>query len=78
MGSWGSVKLKSGPCKDCPDRVVGCHSTCERYLSFMKEQKEMYSQRRKDREIDEALLKYNPNKQLSIKEVRRRSRHGHE
>ena len=19
------------PCKDCPDRVVGCHSTCEKY-----------------------------------------------
>lgn len=20
-------------CKDCPDRKLGCHSTCERYLS---------------------------------------------
>lgn len=20
-------------CKDCPDRVVGCHSTCEKYIN---------------------------------------------
>lgn len=25
------------PCKDCPDREVGCHSKCERYTSFRKE-----------------------------------------
>lgn len=25
------------PCKDCPDRKVGCHSTCQRYLDFRKE-----------------------------------------
>lgn len=22
------------PCKDCPDRAPGCHSTCERYAEF--------------------------------------------
>lgn len=25
------------PCKDCKDRVLGCHSTCQRYLEFRKE-----------------------------------------
>lgn len=25
------------PCKDCPNRQVGCHSTCEKYLDFRKE-----------------------------------------
>ena len=20
------------PCKDCPDRVLGCHSTCQKYI----------------------------------------------
>ena len=20
-------------CKDCPDRVIGCHSNCERYIA---------------------------------------------
>ena len=22
------------PCKDCPDRTVGCHGRCERYQAF--------------------------------------------
>ena len=27
---------KDNPCKDCPDRYVGCHSDCERYLTWRK------------------------------------------
>lgn len=22
------------PCQYCPDRVLGCHSTCEKYIAF--------------------------------------------
>lgn len=22
------------PCKDCKDRVVGCHSVCEKYITY--------------------------------------------
>ena len=25
------------PCKDCPDRVLGCHKTCEKYLAYREE-----------------------------------------
>lgn len=25
------------PCKDCKDRVLGCHSKCEKYIAFKKE-----------------------------------------
>ena len=25
------------PCKDCEDRELGCHSTCEKYIEFTKE-----------------------------------------
>ena len=28
------------PCLDCPDRHLGCHSTCEKYISFQKLHKE--------------------------------------
>lgn len=28
---------KFQPCKDCKDRVLKCHSTCEDYKNFMKE-----------------------------------------
>ena len=32
--------MMPGPCKDCVDRELGCHSTCEKYLEFLKYQKE--------------------------------------
>lgn len=31
--------IETAPCKDCPDREVGCHSKCSRYLNW-KEQNE--------------------------------------
>lgn len=27
-------------CKDCIERHVGCHSTCEKYLEFLKKNEE--------------------------------------
>ena len=24
------------PCKNCKDRVVGCHSNCEKYIAYVK------------------------------------------
>jgi hypothetical protein len=29
------------PCKDCPDRKVGCHSSCDKYKSFQAYNKEL-------------------------------------
>lgn len=26
--------LYKSPCLNCPDRVLGCHSHCDRYLSY--------------------------------------------
>lgn len=25
------------PCKECPDRVLGCHKTCEKYLAYREQ-----------------------------------------
>lgn len=30
--------MANAPCKDCPDRVVSCHSTCTKYQEFRKQQ----------------------------------------
>ena len=30
--------MAKAPCKDCPDRAVGCHSTCTKYQEFRKQQ----------------------------------------
>lgn len=29
--------MLTGPCKDCTERHLSCHSDCERYLSYVKE-----------------------------------------
>ena len=48
----------SAPCKDCGDRVIGCHSTCDKYRQFANERKEYVRKvkacRRKDRDYIEA------------------------
>ena len=48
----------SAPCKDCVNRTVGCHSTCDKYRKFADEHKEYVRKvnacRRKDREYIEA------------------------
>lgn len=30
--------MANAPCKDCPDRIVGCHSTCNKYKQYRVEQ----------------------------------------
>lgn len=32
-----AVTDMDAPCKDCPDRVLGCHSVCEKYKQFQEE-----------------------------------------
>ena len=27
---------KKPPCKDCPERTVGCHSKCQRFIEWKK------------------------------------------
>ena len=29
----------SAPCRNCPDRSVGCHATCKDYLDFAEDRK---------------------------------------
>lgn len=39
-------------CKDCKERTVGCHSTCERYIK-VKTQYEEEKSRRREKELYE-------------------------
>lgn len=51
------------PCKDCPDRNAGCHSKCERYAEFDKENK----LRREERAVLVAIRNTSPNKSARIR-----------
>lgn len=33
------------PCKDCKDRAIGCHSSCERYIAFDKERQKIRAEK---------------------------------
>lgn len=59
--------IETAPCKDCPDREVGCHSKCARYLSW-KEQNEA-TKRVKALEREANSYMYD-----SIKKVRKKRR----
>lgn len=39
--------MAKAPCKDCPDRVVGCHSICTKYTEYRKQQDAENEARRK-------------------------------
>ena len=40
----------NAPCKDCPDREVGCHGTCEKYQLFRKSRTDYLEQSFAERE----------------------------
>ena len=44
----------TGPCKDCKDRSVTCHSTCEKYLEFRKMMEEEYKKRKAAYDVGES------------------------
>ena len=49
------VKMPIAPCKDCPNRELHCHSTCQKYLDFKVE---MEIARKAEKEYKERL--YDP------------------
>lgn len=49
----------TAPCKDCAERHIGCHSSCEKYQAFHKENTERLEAQRiaKILEYDDAFIK---------------------
>lgn len=46
------------PCKDCPDRVVGCHSTCQKYLEARDEHKRKTLEALAIKKVEEGMDDY--------------------
>ena len=59
----------SSPCKDCKERVLGCHSICEKYLKFKKDTQEEKEKIIASKIIDQQQIAY-----LSYQSERRRRR----
>ena len=45
--------MGTAPCKDCPDRYPGCHSKCEKYQAFYRENEKRLEENRQ-RQIQRA------------------------
>lgn len=37
----------NAPCKDCPDRHMGCHGTCDLYKDYERAKLEYYAEKEK-------------------------------
>ncbi len=35
------LKEINAPCQDCENRKVGCHSTCDAYITYLKKHREI-------------------------------------
>ena len=54
----GKMSKPNSPCKDCPDRHMGCHSECEGYKSFEAENEEYKAKRREALKKEYGSLDY--------------------
>ena len=41
----------NAPCLNCPNKIIGCHSTCDLYIAFQKENNKKIEERKKYNEI---------------------------
>lgn len=55
------------PCRNCKDRVLGCHSTCERYKEFAEINEQRKEEIRKDKEVNNVIKGYNKAKASGLK-----------
>ena len=45
----------NAPCKNCPDREIGCHSKCNKYSEFRKKRDEELDRKRKEDDVAYAI-----------------------
>ena len=56
------------PCKDCPDRVIGCHDKCARYRAFREDLEGRKPKNYADNDITSYIIK---------NRIRNAARHGY-
>nr|DAH32760.1 MAG TPA: hypothetical protein [Caudoviricetes sp.] len=52
----------NAPCKDCPERHMGCHSECEKYIAYHQFREEVLKRKEQDRVRCKSNRKWVPNK----------------
>lgn len=44
--------MTKGPCYECEDRVIGCHSNCKKYIQWAEERREVNAKIIREKNID--------------------------
>jgi hypothetical protein len=60
----------SSPCKDCPDRLVSCHSNCEDYKEYQAENNRLVQERGERSNVESAFLDHLRLSQKRMKNVK--------
>lgn len=67
--------MKKSPCKDCPDRHVGCHAHCAKYAEFDQECEKIRKARAVEQDIDCLTLdRFNAKRDMWIKRCKARGK----
>jgi len=52
------MSVKTNPCYKCGDRKLGCHSKCQKYISWVDERKEAFKEYRTHLSNNKLLYSY--------------------
>lgn len=55
------------PCKDCPDRHLGCHGTCEKYQEYKKRHDEEVAALQSEKDAYADMYNYREEKVRRLK-----------
>lgn len=47
--------IPKAPCLNCPNRYIGCHDVCEKYLVYRKEQDSYLKKRNHERSFERIM-----------------------
>lgn len=64
------------PCKDCEERFVGCHGTCEKFLEYSKIHQAELERDYKERHLTNAINNLNYGSALRHEDNREPMKHG--
>lgn len=64
------------PCKDCPDRAVGCHGYCEKFLEYSKIHMAEIERDNRERYLTNAINNLNYSSALKHENNKEPMKHG--
>ena len=70
---------RNNPCynegNDCPDRTLGCHSTCQKYLEWLEENKKLHDKRQQEATRQADVVAYGVNIHRKLAKVVNQAKH---